>query len=270
MGILFKSSGEKAIGGQALDVLSAAFIKPVSFAEALFTKKKVSDVVAAVNKQPTSTNIAATIATTAVAATALYGGAAVASGKGAALATSLIPKTVTGKIAAAVVVPAAAGIVVSQPKILEEIPKVPAQTYELTKGLASGNNVLQTIKENPYGAAALVAGAAVVAKGLAGTAATALNTQAVKENTQAASNNNLPLTTSSNDISNSPIQTNPLLPQLPATQALPSGKGAGGGKRKIKKVLPSMNQRVNILINNKNSNSRTSKRYLNREIILNA
>lgn len=267
MAILFNPNGTKGLGGKALDVLSAAFIKPVSFTEALFTKKKVSSVVTEVNKQPTSTNIAATLATTAVAVGALYGGAAIASGRGAALATSLIPKTVTGKIAAAVVVPAAAGLVVSQPKVLEEIPKVPAQTYELTKGLASGNNVLQTIKENPYGAAALVAGAAIVGKGLAGTAATALNTQAVKENTQASANNNLPLTTSSNDISNTPIQTNPLLPILPSTQALTSVKGAGARKSSPKKT-PSMSQRVNILINNRNSNSRTYKRYLNREVLI--
>ena len=259
---------KKSVVGKALDTLSAAFIAPVdTFKAAISKDKSISDVIKQVEAKPLSEKITATLLTTATIGAGAYGISRVAAGKGAALVSSLIPRTATGKIAAALTLPVAAGAVVGKPELIQEIPKIPAQSFEFAKGIAKGESIIETIKQNPVGAVVVGGlGAIVVGKAVGGVA-TALTTKEILEKS---SSENLPKTRPDGDISTKQIDTNPILPQIPATQRVDTpARVSGGAKRKTyKKLSPSVNQKVNIMISNKNLNSRTYKRYLNREILV--
>jgi len=259
---------KKSVVGKALDTLSAAFIAPVdTFKAAISKDKSISDVIKQVEAKPLSEKVTATILTTATIGAGAYGISRVAAGKGAALVSSLIPRTATGKIAAALTLPVVAGAVVGKPELIQEIPKIPAQSFEFAKGIAKGESIIETIKQNPFGAVVVGGlGAIVVGKAVGGVA-TALTTKEILEKS---SSENLPKTRPDGDISTKQIDTNPILPQIPATQRVDTpARVSGGAKRKTyKKLSPSVNQKVNIMISNKNLNSRTYKRYLNREILV--
>jgi len=277
---------KSSVVGKALDTLSAAFIAPISTAQAIFSKKSsLSDVIKKVEAKPLSEKITSTLFSTAVAATALYGGAAVAAGRGASVAASLIPKTLVGKAVAVVAVPLAFGAVVSKPQILQELPKIPAQIFEISRGIVGGKGIIDTIKNNPVGAVVLGGAAALLfgkAAGAVGSAIVARNV--LEEDTKNVKSPETILKTPEADvkipeadvISGIPVNSNvdgKVLKtdnqqiELPPTQTISTGKPR---RRARIKNNSSVNQNVRVIVSNTaQSVGIRNQKYLNRAKLYN-
>jgi len=117
-------------------------------------------------------------------------GAAIAAGPAAigAAGAKLIPKTKTGKFLAGIAAPIAIAQVAKNEKAQQTILSIPKQTVNVEVGLINANSaqdVFNTIKANPYGAA-VFGGAIVGAVGVTAAGAySLLNTASVKQNTNA-------------------------------------------------------------------------------------
>jgi hypothetical protein len=287
--------------GAGLDALSYTFTHPIKAVEGIatgnFQKQEAAYFAQPLAKQETQTVIS-TIgyvgAVLGVGAVSKAASAGTLTSSAKTLAVSAIPKTVTGKIAAAVAVPVVLGAVAQNPgQTLGAVASAPGALANFGGNLGnlaanpSIANVETLIKENPVVATA--AGAAIVAAvgggiGLAAnTVATFTNSQATKANTAAttgsASDTLAPspitVTDRSGEMSTLPYTTatTATAPITPSTQKVSSGSSNASTRKRSrakKSVMPSVKQNVSVIVQNKSSSVgiRQSKKYLNREVLL--
>jgi len=243
--------------------------------------KKVTQIVTG------TAGIAATVG--GVAATGALGAAAKA-GKAATVVKSvgaaLIPSTTKGKvIATAIAIPAVPALI-SSPKLVEKVVTAPSELAQFGTDVGklaqdpSIAGLKQLVKESPIiTTAAAVGTVAVVGLGTAGLISTISNTMATKEATKAlkeASASPAPdryLPTADEGIppraKEIPAVVSPPAPQsLAETQTIPLDTETSTRKRRRqkKKVVPNINQRVNVIVSNRASSVgiKQTKRYLNR------
>jgi len=271
---------KKSVVGKALDFTTVAFNHPIATTTSIIKGgDSYNTLVTKEFSKPLGQQVTGTVISTIGYGTAIVGGGAVAgAAKAGTLGTTalsigktLVPKTLAGKAIAAVTVPLVVTNIVSNPIKSAQTAGKGVDAYKDALVLASNPSIssgIDYVKEHPVASAAAgLITAAAVGKGVAGAVATTLNTQAVRENTQSSINNSLPLTTSNGDISSTQLPTSNILPQVPATQTLSSSKRVSGGKRRKKSILPSVNQRVNVIVQQRSNNTHTIKRYLNRQVL---
>lgn len=275
---------------KSLDTLSGIVTNPVI----AITKGTTASTKAFTTATPI-TNAVKTITNIGLAAAAVVGVGAVAEGGLAAVGSGvskLIPSTTKGKVIAAVAAPVVLGAVAKQPAAAAQaVLNTPSSLANFGGNAAqlianpSLSNAKTLISENPV-VASVVGGAAVIGAGVGlGTAASLIsnyqNTKAVKENTAATlggASDSLPISVSDQSgrmFSIQPVQQGALAsatPVTPQTQSVSKSGAVRRRKRKSKSSAPtSLNQKVNVIVSNRNSSVgiRQSKRYLNREILLN-
>jgi len=282
MGLL--SSIGKGIA-KVLDTATVAIAHPVKTATALVSDKStVKEVIQEHFSQPLSTQLKQTIlGTVGIAATVVTAGKVGAAAKAGTLVKSITPTTIKGKVITAVAAPLAVGAVINQPKkVAEAILKTPASLVNVGGNISnliadpSVSNVKKLVTENPViVGAALALGTIATAKTLIPAVTAARQIEATQEQTEAiksatAGITAIPITT--------PAFTNEGVmeaqPQTPQTKTITSGSTKTRRRKasRIKeKTFGNINQRVNVIVSNRSSSTgiRSSKRYLNREILLN-
>jgi len=230
----------------------------------------VSQVKTFVEKNPEVAVGGLAISQTGLAASTLVKGAVAA-------APSLVPKTLVGKAVAV----AGVGAVIKEPTAtIGAVTKLPSNIANFGGNVAqfaadpSVANAAQIVKENPIlsaAAGAAVVGTAVVA--VAPAVSNILQREEMKKQTdifekqlEVAEKSLTPSVATGQIIKeSSPIaSTSPVTPQ---TQTLSSTTTKKRKRRTKKAVMPSINQVVNVAVNNSNQN-RTTKKYLNREVLV--
>lgn len=198
---------------------------------------------------------------------------------------SLIPKTTSGKIIAGLAAPAVVTAVANNPKIITEAAKLPAKSaaFGADVGKATANptkeNLLNIAKENPLITGLVVgAGALTLGKTLLPTAGAITNIQ-TKEAVQDLTSQLQSLPTAavppvvdtSKSLTTTQTPFSPTTAVTAATAPLPTTSGTRKvAKRASKKAIPqNISQRVNVVVQNKNSSVgiRQSKNYLKRSIL---
>lgn len=285
MGLL--SSIGKGIA-KVLDVTTVALAHPIQTATAVVSKKStVQDVVTAHFAQPLKEQIKDIVVGTAGIAATVVGGAAIGTAAKAgtllpaagAAAKSLIPSTAKGKVVAAVAAPIVVGAVAKEPvksvKAAISAPSELAQfggdvaTFAANPSVATAKEI---IKESPVISAAV--GAAVVggaALKILPAVATARQTEAIQEQTKAIeqATGGITVIDKSGEFKSLPAaENNAPIPQTPQTQKVSSTTVKKRARRAKKAVVPSVNQRVNVIVANRNT-STGMKNYLKREVLLN-
>jgi len=182
---------------QPLNILSAAFVKPVQFVTS--PTKAIQQTLS----QSTTKNIGATITNTAVAASVLSVGAAATGGTGiaATAGTKIISQFSTIKGAATAVVVGSGAIIgtsilTSSPKAVTAVVKTPGNLSNFGANIGAAieqpsiESGMKILKENPglsaASAAALLASVGFSGAALANVLSSYRNTEAVQENTKAA------------------------------------------------------------------------------------
>lgn len=298
MGLL-SSIGNKvknSIVGKALDTLSVAVAHPVQTIGAIISPDKtVKDVATAHFSQPLGKQITETVIGGAALIGTVAGGAAVAGAARAgtlaptaiSVGKSLIPETTKGKVIAAVATPVVVGAVINQPKaVAQAVAETPGNLANFGGNVAnlvaepSKENLKTLVQENPLiTAGAGAAAALIVGKGVASTVATVSNTMAVKENTKASQDTPLPTVaaalpetkTSSGAVAAAPVASaTPVTPETKPLLATAGGSSTSGTRRKARKSTKptAINQKVNILINNKSSSVGIANKKFIKEAIL--
>jgi len=271
---LFQSIGKGL--AKTLDQLSGVVTNPLT---------AITKGISAAEKQYVEaskvSNITKVITNTALAAGAAVGIGAVASGGTAAIATgakALIPSTAKGKIIAAVAAPIAIGAVVQAPvQTAKAVASAPSELAEFGGGIAklitqpSVESAKELFEDSPIlttlTGAALVGGAA---KSILPAIATTRQTAAINEQTEA-------LKSITGGVSGIlPVEKEAVVgstkPITPPTETISAGVKRKPSRKRLKApVSPNISQRVNIMVSNKNSSVgiRQSKKYLNREVLLN-
>jgi len=219
-----------------------------------------------------------------VAAAVLTGGTTAGRTAATTIGKSLIPKTAKQVLVTAAVVPVAAGVLSQTKKPLDIVTKAPSALLEFGKDAGkliedpSLKNAEKLLKENPGVSIALGgAGLIIGGKSLLPAAGAVTNIQ-TKEAVQDLTNqlSNIPtagaivgedtskeLTTTQKPFSPTTAITPATQIQKPTTQSM----GVRRQKRKSTRSPVAVNQRVNILVQNKNSSIGT-KNYLKREILV--
>lgn len=199
------------------------------------------------------------------------------------LGKSLIPKTTGGKIIAGLAAPAVVTAVASNPKILTEAAKLPGKSaaFGADVGRATANptkeNILNIAKENPLITGLVVgAGALTLGKTLLPAAGAVTNIQ-TKESVQDLTEQlkTLPTTggvavaDTSKTISTQQAPFSPTTAITPATATLPSTTTRARKATRKKQIPQSISQKVNVVVQNKNSSVgiKQSKNYLKRSIL---
>jgi hypothetical protein len=280
----------KAIA-KTLDVTTVALAHPIQTATAVVSKKStVNDVITAHFAQSQKEQIKDIVLGTAGIAASVVGGAAIGGAakagtlapKVATVAKALIPTTVKGKVIAAVAAPVVVGAVAKEPvKSFQTAVKAPGELAQFGGDVAtfaadpSLTSAKQIIKESPLISAAaglLVAGGAI--KTIAPAIATTRQTEAIQEQTEAIRGGvyttqpvQLVQTPSVAKVIEADGRT-PMQPVTPQTQKASSGTAKKTKRRAKKAVIPSVNQRVNVIVSNR-STSIGMKNYLKREVLLN-
>jgi len=282
MGLL--SSIGKGIA-KGLDVLTVSLAHPVQTATAVVSKKStVQDVVTAHFAQPLKEQIKDIVLGTAGIASTVVGGAAIGGAakagtlapKALAIGKALIPTTVKGKVIAAVAAPVVIGAVAKEPvKSITTAAKAPGELAQFGGDIASFaanpslSSAKQIVTESPILSAAtglIVAGGAI--KTLAPAIATARQTEAIQEQTEAI-RGGVSVVDKSGEFKALPVaENNAPVPQTPQTQKISSTTAKKRTRRAKKAVVPSVNQRVNVIVANRNT-SVGMKNYLKREVLLN-
>jgi hypothetical protein len=293
MGLLSNafSAVKNSFVGKALDFATVAFDSPVATVKAVI---QGGGALEKLEQESFSRPLTSQIINTVVsggeyaATTLLAGGAVSAIAEKGVLgaAASLIPKTVVGKVAGAIAVPYVTGAIISQPsKALNLALETPihiaiggGDTADLIAN-PTKEGAIQFLKDHPYLTAATAAVALAAAGygslGLASIISNYFNTKAVKENTEATLGGQGGLPTTLPDNSNnqgSPLSSD--VPITPSTTTVNPSKTAGTKRNKSKpkaKPMGNISQRVNVIVSNKNSSVgiRATKRYLNREVLMN-
>lgn len=246
-----------------------------------------------VNSAPLTTQIGKIVLNTGTAAAAVVGGGAALGSTTAKsivsavapVVSKVIPSTTKGKVIAAVAAPVVVGAIANQPtKAIKAAVEAPANLANFGGNVAnlaanpSVANLKTLVTENPVIAAGTaLAGAAAIGGGIglaANTVATFANSQATKANTEASVGSDLPITVvdkSAGFVPSTPATqlaaTAPVTPQTNIAKSSSTGK-VRRQKRKSARSLPSISQRVNVVVQ-QNKSSRTTKNYINREVLLN-
>lgn len=209
----------------------------------------------------------------AVAKVGVSASAKLAAAAAPSVARSIIPATTKGKVITAAVALPVAGAVIKQPAAtLGAVSKLPTGLVNVGGNIAelavnpSLENVKNLVKENPVivGAAAAVALGAGAAK-LIPALAVSEQTKAIKEQTKAIEQQGISVVDKSSEFYSSPS-----VPVTPQTQNIEGIKVSTRRKKRTKKaVMPSVNQKVNVIVNNKVSSVglRQNKNYL-KEVVL--
>ncbi len=209
----------------------------------------------------------------------ILGGAAVAAAANPVAAASLaskvvksiIPKSTLGKVAASALVLPAAASIISNPQTVK---KGASGVFNVEKNLIkvgrnpTGENIKELITENPIIVGAAAGAAALIGlKGASGAIASLVNTKAIKENTQVTQ---AAQTTQGKVL---PAEVAAPVPVTPATQTIEATKLSDPTKstkrRKSKRREAVINNRVNVLISNRNNNTgiRATKRIIKRDVL---
>jgi len=269
-----------------LDPFTTVVSHPIKSVQAIVSPNiKFSDVVAQTVAEPKIQQITEAITTGLAVGSVLGVGKAIATKGVTTVAKALIPSTAKGKIATAIAVPVAAGVLTKTTKPIESISKVPSQltAFGADVGTFIDNptllNAEKILKENPgvsvaLGTGAVLAGAGAVVSGI-GALENIQTRESVKELTKElksdltqtpAVSNILPTTTTSTPqqvklIDTAPQSNSSLVPVTPQTTAVSSTSSKVGVRRRKRKSMrspTSINQKVNVIIGNKT--------YLKREV----
>lgn len=269
-----------------IDVAVTTFAHPIQVTKAIFDPKTtVSQVVQKTIAEPKSKQITDVITAGLGYATALGGAVAIGTKGVVKAAASLIPSTTKGKIIAAVVAPVAISAVAQNPKIVtstvpEVVPALTAFGSDIGKFSKdpSLENAKKIVTENPIvaGGLLLVGGAAAIPAAAALTNAyeNIQTREAVKDLTKEISTTlpaTLPTTEKikSDPINNTQIAQAPVVASTPAVNKVTPTTLVKRKPLRLKKASPQqINQRVNVIVSNKNSSVGT-KNYLNKRILLN-
>lgn len=244
-----------------------------------YTPQKAGDLAKTTFGKVLGTSIAATGVALAGAAAAGSSAGAVSlrsfAGKGSKIIVkgvkSVVPSTAKGKVIAAVTAPIAVGAVVKQPKAAAEaVIKAPKELAQFGGNVAdvavnpSKESVSNLIKESPVlTAAAGAAGLAAVGGSVAGLVSGALTRGEIKKQTEALTTlaEKQVLTTTQPTIA-------PQQAITPATQAVkeaaPLSTTSTPRKRRSRSRSKPISQRVNVIVNQKNTGVRITKKYLNK------
>lgn len=288
MGLL--SSIGKGIA-KGLDVLTVSLAHPIQTATAVVSPKTtVNQVVQAHFAQPLGEQIKDIVLGTASIAATVVGGAAVGGAakagtllpKVASVAKTLIPTTLKGKAIAAVAAPVVIGAVASQPlKSIQAVAKTPGALVNVGGNVAnliaepSLANAKTLISENPIIVGGAAAAAAIVgAKTIIPAITTGRLINATQEQTEAIEAATAGITVVDKSAE---FKTMPYVPatepSTPKTETIKEGVTKPSTKRRkrvSKSVMPSVNQRVNVIVSNKSLSTgiRQTHKYLNREILV--
>lgn len=279
MGLL---SSLGSVATKALNTLTVAIAHPIETTKAVVSSKTtVQDVITKHFDQPLTKQITQTVLGTAGIAATIAGGAAISTAakagtllsKTATVAKALVPATTKGKVVAAAVAPIVATAVIQKPSLIVEAPsKVLNFQTNVGSLLAdpSLSKAKEVIAENPVISTALLgAGVLTLGKGVAGTVASISNTLAIKESTKTTKEaiSQLPSAAAPvedvikvTDLSKPLSSTTPQTPITPQTQVATAGVSKTTKRRRYKPKIASMNQRMNVIISNKNH----TERYLNK------
>lgn len=280
MGLL--SSIGKGIA-KGLDVLTVSLAHPIQTATAVVSKKStVQDVVTAHFSQPLKEQVKDIVLGTAGIASTVIGGAAIGGAakagtlapKVATAAKALIPATAKGKVVAAVAAPIVVGAVAKEPvKSVTAAIKAPSELAKFGGDVASFaadpsiSTAKQIVTESPLISAAaglIVAGG--VGKVAAPVVGGLLQREAIQEQTEALTGGGITVTDRSGEFKILPADTTaPVTPVTPQTQAVSTTTPKKRRKAAKKQVMPSVNQRVNVIVSNKSS-SVGMKNYLKRAV----
>jgi len=283
MGLL--SSIGKGIA-KALDVTTVALAHPIQTATAVVSKKStVQDVITAHFAQPLKEQIKDVVLGTAGIAATVVGGAAIGGAakagtlapKVVSVAKALIPATAKGKVIAAVAAPVVIGAIAKEPvKSITTAIKAPGELAQFGGDIAtfaadpSLSSAKQIITESPLlsaGAGLLAVGG--IAKVAAPIVSGALTRGAIQEQTEALTQGGVSVIDRSGEFKVLPVaENNAPIPQTPQTQKVSSTTTRKRTRRAKKLVVPSVNQRVNVIVANRNT-STGMKNYLKREVLLN-
>lgn len=282
MGWLRSLVGEKV--SKVMDTFSAVFSNPISAIEAVISPEKtIEEVTEEYMEQPTAEAVSETIFATLGYAGAIVGGAAViGAAKAGALKTlattvikKIIPKTLKGKVVGALVVPAAAGLVITKPTIIEDVMGAPGVAFQAgtVAGEPSLSKGLQFVKDHPYMSVAALA-AALAALGYSAVLIARILPSWKKDKAPPTLLPEIPtttpevLTTPSEQLIPEKALGEAETPILPETTTITTGKRPY--KRRRAKKVPSVRQSVRINIMNKPIATGvriTNKRYISQELL---
>lgn len=216
-----------------------------------------------------------------VAAAVLTGGTAAGRTAATTIAKSLVPKTAKQLAVTAVAAPVAIGVISQTKKPLTALAEAPGKLTAFGKDVGTFiedptiKNAEAILKENPgvsiaLGAGAVAAGAGALITGI-GAVENIRTRESVVDLTKQLSTQQPTFALS--PVGETPLPANPQVAQTPVvaqTQVQSSLNGkVRRRKRKSMRSFPSINQRVNVVVQNKNTSTgiRTSnKNYLKREI----
>lgn len=184
---------------------------------------------------------------------------------------AVVPTTAKGKVVAGVLALPAATAIVKNPTIISQgVSSAFNVEKNLIKTAANPSiaNIKETITENPIllGGAALIGAGSLVSK-IAPAVATARQTEAIQEQTEVLK------AATEKDIPFSIQEISPKAPTTPQTAVIqPTSKvSTKRKKRSTKALMPSINQNVSVIVQNKNNNVgiKATKKYLNANILRN-
>jgi len=276
-----------------MDPLTVAFVHPVKTVKAIFGPTTLKQVEEEHFAQPLKKQITQIVLATVGYEAAIVGGAAVGGAakagtlapKAAAVAKSLIPTTLKGKAIAAVAAPVVIGAVINQPaKVAEAVAKTPSALANVGGNIAnlvadpSIANAKALVTENPVivgGAAAVaaIAGAKTILPAVVTSrqiAATEKQTEAIEAATAGISGGGISVIDKSGEM-NKPysIETAPTTAKTEIVKEGVTKLSTKRKKRSIKAAMPSVNQKVNVIVSNRSVSTgiRQTHKYLNREIL---
>lgn len=280
--VLFKPGGVVDIVTKPAQIIGTIVSNPVTTLTQGYGAAKQKVLNESVEK-----SIGKVVLNTGIAAGAvLTGGTSVGRTTALNIGKKLIPTTPKGIITTAVAAPIAVGVLSKTSKPLTTIAQAPGKltafgadvgTFIDEPSLKNAENIL---KQNPgvsiaLGTGAVIAGAGALVSG-AGALTNIQTKEAVQDLTTQLSNtpsNNFP-TAAPTVVKETPVTTEqkPFTPSTAVTPATApvSAYGKKATKRKAqKKVSPSINQKVNVIVQNKNTTTgiKQSKNYLKRSIL---
>lgn len=267
----------KAIS-KTLDTLTIAVAHPVQTATAIVSKKStLKDVTTAHFAQSQKEQIKDIIVGAVGIGATILGGAAVGAAakagtlapKALAVGKALIPATAKGKVIAAVAAPVVIGAVAKEPtKSIKAAVSAPSELAQFGGDIAtfaadpSLSTAKQIVTESPLlSAAAGILAVGGITKAAAPIISGALTRGAIQEQTEALTQGGVSVVDKSAGFQMAP--TTPTLPQTAAVTTTTSKKR----KRSVRKpVIQPISQRVNVLVQNKNT-AYGIKNYIKREIL---
>ena len=221
--------------------------------------------------------------TGAVAAAVVTGGTSVGRSAAVKVGTAVIKNPVKAAVVS-VAAPAVISAVVANPKIITEVSKVPSKAAAFGSDVGTFtkeptlNNALNIVKENPLISTLIAGGAIAAGAGSIVTGIGALENIKTRESVQDLTKQlsavptaeSVAVADTSKTITTTQTPFSPTTAITPATAPLPKTTTTRSlAKRKSKVKMPSINQRVNVIVQNKNTATgvKQSKNYLKRSIL---